>query len=170
MTPWLLVAGLTGVGIWVAVDALGNDDLPTPTVNGSTPTPTPEPKRSTEPSPSPEPAEPSPTPEPGPEETPEPKTKLITENMTVQVLNGTADPSQDDAMANQLSSAGFEVVAIQGSSREYPATTVFWSYAESQEAAELLAERYGWEVAPKPDNLSTQVALHVVVGLDYAPE
>ncbi|MFP5297397.1 MAG: LytR C-terminal domain-containing protein [Actinomycetota bacterium] len=165
--PWIIVAFVVAVGIWLAVDALGNDDIETPEVAGATREPSRTPDREpASPSPSPSP-QPSKSPKPEPSTSPAEEVALITENMTVQVLNGNGDPSADDRMASQLSELGFEVVAVQGSSEEYPSTTVFWSYTESQEAAERLAQRFGWQVAPKPSNLSTTVALHVVVGLDY---
>jgi hypothetical protein len=69
-------------------------------------------------------------------------------------------------MADRLSSLGFEVVAVEGSSRQYPETTVFWSFPAAQEAAERLAGKYGWVAAAKPANLSSTVDLHVVVGSD----
>jgi hypothetical protein len=74
--------------------------------------------------------------------------------------------SADDDMANRLAGLGFEVIALGGANKEYQATTVFWSVADSQEAAERLAERFGWVSGPKPDNLSPSVKLHIVVGLD----
>jgi hypothetical protein len=161
------VSAMVAVGIWLAVDALGNDDIDTPVVAEKSESPSPSPIR---PSKSPR-AEPTPTPtpqaQPSAEPSAEPDVELITENMSVQVLNGTADAAADDRMANQLSELRIEVVAIQGDSRSYELTTVLWSYTESQEAAERLAERFGWQVEPKPDNLSTTVALHVVVGSDY---
>jgi hypothetical protein len=163
----MFVAAVLGVGIWITVDALGNDDLPTPMVAGdSSPSPSPTPKVRATKSPSPTPKEK----ETKPPEDKEPQVELITENISIQVLNGTGDAAVDDAMANQLTELGFEVIAIQGSSKAYDLTTVFWSYAESQEAAERLAERFDWQVGPKPGNLSTQVAVHVVVGFDYTAE
>lgn len=164
--PWLIVSAMVAVGIWLAVDALGNDDIDTPVVAEKSETPSPSakaPSKSPRPDPSPSPSPPAPV----PSTSPEAEVELITENMSVQVLNGTADAAADDRMANQLSELGFEVVAIQGASRSYELTTVLWSYTESQEAAERLAERFGWQVEPKPENLSTTVALHVVVGADY---
>jgi hypothetical protein len=86
--------------------------------------------------------------------------------MTVQVLNGTDDPEADDVMADRLAGLGFEVLSVDSASVPYASTTVLWSYAESRSAARRLAARFGWRVAPKPDNLSTEVALHVVVGAD----
>ncbi len=174
--PWFLVAIVVAVGVWIAVDALGGDGLRTQhpaadsSSSASSPPPSPSPDESEEPSPSPEPTvteEKKPKkPEkddPEPEEPPE----LITAGVTVQVLNGTSFPSADDEMADQLALIGFDVVAVAGSSKAYPTTTVFYSYPEAQEAAERLASRYGWGVSIKPSNLSATVDLHVIVGDDY---
>jgi hypothetical protein len=165
--PWLMIAAVVLVAVTVAVDAVGGDDLEATPVARGTPT---------------EPAvEETPTPEatrvePTPEKTPKPKrtqkqddgseTALITEGVTVQVLNGTGDSGADDRMASRLGALGYEVVAIEGSSRQYPRTTVFWSFPQAQKAAEALAQRFGWVAQPKPSNLSSTVDLHVVVGTD----
>ena len=170
LLPWVLIAAVVVVAVWVAIDAVGRDDeklVPTarntrsaavePTEDPvETPVETPEPEK---------------TKEPEPEETSKPKPdrsendeQLITEDITVQVLNATGDTGADDRMADRLSSLGFEVVSIQGSSKEYSSTTVFWSFPEAQEAAERLAARFGWDSGPKPSNLSSTVDLHVVVG------
>lgn len=169
--PWLVVAGLLGVGIWIGVDAMSNDDeIETPPLTAAeSPTPSPSPSPSPEivsPEPSPTESKPSkkPSAKPSPKRT---EPELITENMTVQVLNGTGNPSADELMADRLAQLGFDVVALGGSSKAYAETTVFWSYTESQEAAEALAAKEGWAVGPKPSNLSTTVALHVIVGDDF---
>ena len=167
--PWLVVAGLLGVGIWIGVDALSNDDeIETPPLTAAespspSPSPTPE-APSAEPSPTETEPSRKPSAKPSPKQT---EPELITENMTVQVLNGTGDPSADELMADRLAQLGFDVVALGGSSKAYATTTVFWSYTESQEAAEALAAKEGWAVGPKPSNLSTTVALHVIVGDDF---
>lgn len=164
--PWVLIAGVVAVGVVVAVDAMSGDEITDPIVASSP---------SERPSPSPSPTEPEPTTtatktaEPKPKKSPKPSPKereLITEGMTVQVLNGTGVASADDDMANRLAQVGFEVVALGGSNKEYAATTVFWSVPEAQDAAERLAERFGWVSGPKPANLSATVRLHVVVGMD----
>lgn len=162
--PWALVALIAVGGVWVGVGALGQDELATkPPVAHASPTP----------SPSETVVEATPT----PVEAPKPKghregvrgdgkVALITDGMTVQVLNGSNDAAADDAMASKLAGLGYQVIAIDGSSVRYTKTTVLWSYAESREAAEALAQHFGWRVEPKPDNLSTSVAMHVIVGDD----
>ncbi|MGH2757306.1 MAG: LytR C-terminal domain-containing protein [Actinomycetota bacterium] len=164
--PWVMIAAVVLVAVWVAVDAVGGNDLDASPTARETAT---EPARET---PTPEETEVEPTPEETP--TPEPtrkqndgrETALITEGITVQVLNGTGDPGADDRMAARLGELGFEVVAVEGSSRQYPETTVFWSFPEAREAAEALAQRFDWASGPKPTNLSSTVDLHVVVGRD----
>lgn len=165
--PWVLIGIFVLAAVYVAVDVVGKDDTKIIPVAGSSSDSSPEE--------TPEPVE-SETPEPVASMTPEPKdTKkpkpdiekpLITEDITVQVLNGTASTEADDAMADRLSSAGFDVVAVQGSSKEYTQTTVYWSFPEAQEAAERLAEKFGWLVDIRPSNLSSTVDIHVVVGSD----
>jgi hypothetical protein len=82
------------------------------------------------------------------------------------VLNGTSAADADDRMADRLAKLGYEVVAVESASKLYERTTVYWAVPSAQKAAEALAEHFGWVSAPKPDNLSTQVSLHVVVGAD----
>lgn len=166
MLPWLLIATVVGVGVWMGVDYLGR--------GGS------EPQRAVSDSPSSvEPSESSPSdtgsetpvvvetsPTPKETRTRPPKKRLITEGITVQVLNGTADPEAGEAMAERLRGLGFNVVAVEFSSTNYKETTVFWSVPDSQDAAEALAERFGWASDLKPENLADTVSMHVVVGKD----
>lgn len=166
--PWILIGAFVLAAVYVAVDVVGKDD--TKITPASKPTRTSAPAEETT-----APVE-TETPEPVESETPEPDETepddggsdkpLITEDITVQVLNGTASTEADDRMADRLSTLGYEVVAVQGSSKQYTETTVFWSFPGAQEAAERLAERFGWEAAMKPSNLSSTVDLHVVVGSD----
>ena len=172
--PWILIALVVVVAVWFLVKAIGGDEV-APTAADSSPTPTAE----ASPSPtqteeivvaSPKPtaskrAKPKSKPKPTKTEAPQ-EVALITEGMNVQVLNGTGDTLADDALADRLAALGFRIEAIDDSSKAYSQTTVFWSYAEAQKAAEALAERMGWLAQPKPENLSASVALHVVVGED----
>lgn len=165
LLPWVMIAAAVIVAVYIAVDAVGKDDTKIPVARSSS---TPQVEETVE-------AEPTPT-EPAPEETPAPEPKetgkakpdvdLITNDITVQVLNGTGATDADDRMADRLSSLGFEVVAVEGSSRQYSDTTVFWSFPAAQEAAERLAAKFDWVAGPKPSNLSSTVDLHVVVGSD----
>lgn len=166
--PWLLIAVVVAVAVWVLVMTLGGEETvdPMPAAGESSPAASPSPTE-TElvlESPSPTPEE---TKSPRPRKTrSEPKKPLITEGINVQVLNSTADTGVDDEVAARLGGLGFRIEAIDDASRAYERTIVYWSYPEAQEAAERLARRFSWEVGPKPDNLSSTVAIHVVVGVD----
>lgn len=166
--PWILVA-VVGVGAVAAgVDSLGDDELQTsPEVTESE-----APKKTPKPAPTPTPvASDTEAPEKKGSDNDEPqeqveKVPLITDGITVQVLNGTSVIGADQNMADRLASLGFAVISVVPASVNYSETTVLWSYAESEEAATRLAVRFGWQVKPKPENLSTQVAIHIVVGAD----
>ena len=157
--PWILVTVVGVSAVWAGVAALGDDELDPS--KGPVVTESEDPKPRGEPTTRATPVEPEETPEEPEEEIP-----LITEGMTVQVLNGTNIAGVDQAMADRLEELGFQVVNVVPAAINYTETTVLWSYAESEDAATRLAERFGWQVKPKPDNLSTQVALHIVVGAD----
>lgn len=166
---WAVIAAVTGAAVWFLVTELGGPDLQKPVASerdrtkndGASPTPTVSGARiaaATE--------TPTPTPTPTPTEPTGDDVKLITEGVSVQILNGTADPGAAQAMADRLGGLGYSVVAVEESSRHYPRTTVFWSAESSREAAEALAGRHGWAAEAKPANLSDEVSLHVVVGAD----
>ena len=168
--PWVMIVAVVLVAVWIAIDAVGGDELTAATRP---------PQTETQPAATQQPTQ---TAEPVPSESQQPKKKkrndrppkkeepvddgLITDGISVQVLNGTGAATADDRMADRLSRLGYQVVAIDGSSRQYSRTTVFWSYPSAREAAERLAERFGWLAALKPDNLSSTVDIHVVVGGD----
>lgn len=168
--PWVLIAVVVGTAVWIAVEAVGGaTEGSTPVAAATTPATTDEPEATPEPeTPKPDKTpEPSaePTAKPTPEPTPEPE-PLITEGITVQVLNATDSGDADDHMADKLSKLGFTVVAVESASSRYDATTVFWSTDAAKDAAQRLADRFGWVAEAKPENLSTTVSLHVVVGAD----
>ena len=164
MLPWLLIAIFVGVAVWLLVSTLGGDDT-TPVARETaspSPTPTAEPSETLVLASPTEEVSPSPKPKPS-------KTKpreLIVEGINIQILNSTSNTEVDDAISERLTDLGFQIENIERASRLYPRTTVFWSYGEAREAAERLAERFGWVAEQKPDNLSDTVALHVVVGED----
>ena len=155
--PWVLIAVVVGTAVWIAVEAVSGASESASPVAASTPTA--EPTEKPEPTPEPETPEPDKTPKPSEE-------PLITEGITVQVLNATDSAEADDRMADKLSKLGFTVVAVESASSRYDATTVFWSTDETKDAAQRLADRFGWVAEAKPENLSTTVSLHVVVGVD----
>ena len=160
---WVTIAVITGISVWLIVNTIGGPEVsPTAAIESrETAEPDPEPTEvSTD-----DPvivASVSPTPEPAETES----TELITEGVTVQVLNGTSQPDAGEAMADRLGGLGYTVVTVEESSQIYEETTVFWSTEESREAAEALAGRFGWQAEPKPENLSSGVSVHVVVGAD----
>jgi hypothetical protein len=184
--PWALVAAVAVTAMWIAVDAIGQEDLdarpPAGASGGRDASPSASPSPSPSSSPSPSPSARS-TPRPGggggdnaeppegegenggqPREKPRP---LITEGVSVQVLNGTSSPTAADAMAARLQDLGFRIEVVAGAT-PYDQTTVFWSSEGAGPAARRLASRFGWIAGPKPANLSADVDLHVVVGADEA--
>ena len=164
--PWVMIAVVIGVALWTAVSAVGSEDFEAPPPVETRSPRTERPDRSPSPTESPTPLE-TESPEPDePDEPDEPRVELLTEGVTVQVLNGTNDPDAAVALSNRLSDLGFEIVAVNEASKLYSETTVFWSSDASREAAERLAERFDWVAELKPANLSDAASLHVVVGQD----
>ena len=168
--PWAIVALAVGAGIVFLVDWVGAPEVRPPPAShvGASPSPT----ASTEvvvATPSPEP---SPTPTPSPKQSASEEdradVKLITQNVNVQVLNGSSDPDAAERMAQRLTTLGFRIESIESASTDYEETTVFWSYAEARRAGVALAKRFDWTAEEKPENLSAEVAVHVVVGADEA--
>jgi hypothetical protein len=169
LLPWLTVAVVVGIGVWFGVGALGRGPLETPSpASRSEPTASPSAELSPSAEPSPvESIEPTPTPEPEPEETAE-ATAPNGKGLAVQVLNGTGVEEANDRVADRLQGMGYEIVNLEGASKGYSSTTVYWSYPEARKPAIRLADFFGWKAGPKPDNLSTTVALHIIVGADEA--
>jgi LytR cell envelope-related transcriptional attenuator len=171
--PWLLVAAVAAVAVVVGVNALGQDELAAnaPPARGDAPAAA-SPSPSPSPTSTPVPVEPSPT--PTPEKTPKserpekPRSPLITDGISVQVLDAADSAGATDALVARLERLGFEIAVVGSASRLYDDTTVFWSSSGSRKAGEALAERFGWVAAPRPANLSPSVDLHLVVGLDEA--
>lgn len=170
--PWVVVAVVALAAVWIAVDALGNDVQPVPVKpqkKAEAPVDDPSPSESVaeetdEPSPSPEPSK-----SPKEDDDDEDKATLITEGVTVQVLNGTSDAEADDRVAEQLEHLGYKIEAINPYLAR-PDTIVFFSSKESQKAAEALAEHFEWPVQPKPEDLSSEVSIHIIVGADELVE
>lgn len=163
---WVVIAAITGVAVWFLVNALGGGGVPPEAVADDRETEAPKPTEEPETEPVVATETPAPV-ETEPEEAPE-DVKLITEGISVQVLNGTTQADAGDSMSTRLTDLGYTVVAVEESSRAYNKTTVFWSSSEAEEAARALADRFGWFAEPKPENLSPDVSLHVVVGADEA--
>ena len=171
VSVWVIVAVATGIAVWVIVNTIGHPELKTALGHEDTtkshhakPTPTPEETVAVVETPIETPV-PTPTPTPRAPKTPH-NQPLQTEGVTVQVLNGTLQDDAGRLMADRLSGLGYSIVAVEESVKTYPDTTVFWSSPASRDAAEALAERFGWIAEPKPANLSPAVSMHVVVGAD----
>lgn len=155
----MLIASVVGTGVWFAVDAVSGEELEEPPVMAADESPRSSPTRS--------PAPPSPSLSPTPTNTQSPSaSELITEGVSIQVLNGTMIAGAEQRVAGELGALGFHIAAVQEATERYEATTVFWSRPEWEPAAAALAARFGWEVAEKPVNLSDEVSIHVVVGAD----
>lgn len=166
--PWALLGIVVGIVAWAGIEMVGGEEMDPPVATADrSPTPSEKPEAPRTESPSPvETAEE--TPDPEPEGEAKVKPKLITKDVTVQVLNATSNSSDaDDMMADKLAKLGYEIVAVGGANRVYQETTVMWSFEESRPIARRLAERFGWTAASKPENLSTTVDIHVVVGDDF---
>lgn len=166
--PWVVV-GVVGLGaLWIALDAIGNavgnEELaPLPKQGAAVVDATPTPPAEADPSPSSEPSS-DPT-DPPKKDKKDKKPDLITEGVSVQVLNGTAEDDADDRLAEELEGLGYEIGAVNPYLAR-PDSIVFWSSEEHRKAAEALAEHLGWPAAPKPDDLSSEVSIHVIVGAD----
>ena len=160
--PWALVAAIVGIGVWIAVDALsGGASGGKPSARLAVGSPAPSNSAGSKASPTP-----SPTGSPTPAHKRHLKPPLITDGITVQVLDATSDPAAGQDMATRLDHLGFQIAVVGPSSAPYSHTTVFWAYPSAKPAAKALAARFDWIAAPKPADLSPQVALHVVVGAD----
>lgn len=88
--------------------------------------------------------------------------------VSVQVLDAVLDDAGATAaeVADQLAADGYQLIAENPAVRVYEQTTVFF-VADNRPAAQQIAEDYGFSVVePAPDNLSSSVDVHVVVGQD----
>lgn len=110
---------------------------------------------------SPQPTEPA-SPPPGAEGDVDPA------SVRVQILDAVLDDGGEAAarIEDELEEAGYQIIAANKAVRRYERTTVFYTEG-NQAAAEQLAARFGFDVVePKPDNLSSGVEIHLVVGAD----
>jgi hypothetical protein len=167
LLPWAMIAAVVGVAVWVAVATVGGQDPGSPALSSGRQTPKEKPS-SAAPVVVKTKTPPPPEKEPEPSDTPEVLPKLITNGVTVQVLNASGSPGVDRTMADKLRGLGFQIAAVVQASKLYDQTTVFWSSNQSRPAAEALAQHFGWPAEPKPANLSADVSVHVVVGEDEA--
>ncbi|HZA41204.1 MAG TPA: LytR C-terminal domain-containing protein [Actinomycetota bacterium] len=166
--PWILIAAIAIAAVWFIVNAVGGrqialeDGNPSRTSSPSdraqpspTETPTPKPSRS----------KPSPSPKRSPKGD---RDDLITEGVTVQVVNGTGGiEGAAAAMADRLASLGYRVEAMV-TGLTVDRTAVNWSTESDREAAVALAAHFGWASGPASPNLTRDVDIHVIVAPDEA--
>ena len=165
LLPWTIVTVIALAAVWIAVDALGGDVRPASSnepgkqpVAGASDDPSAE---ATDDS-----SEGSPSPDPVPKKEREKGGgELIIQGVSVQVLNGTDDVDADDRLAGELESLGFEIAAVNRYVKSKK-TVVYWSSGASQAAAEAIGDRFDWEVEPKPEELSSEVSVHILIGAD----
>ena len=166
--PWILIAAVLIAAVWLLVNAVGGREIAFE--NGN-------PSRSSSPSAE---ADPTPTETPTPKpsrsrSSPEPtrsprgdRDDLITDGVTVQVVNGTGGIEGAAAtMADRLASLGYRVEAIV-TGLTVDQTAVYWSTDSDREAAVALASHFGWTSAPASPNLTREVDVHVIVAPDEA--
>ena len=177
--PWTVLAVVALGATWIAIDALGNDAAPrtSETRGDKAPSGGGAPGGSAgDPSGDPEPAEdPEPMKDRKKNEKNDEKDKtsggggedveLVADGISLQVLNGTDQPGLDDAWADKFEGLGFEIAAVNPYTSTKK-TIVYWSSVDSQEAARLLGDRFGWSAQPKPEELSGEVDVHVFLGAD----
>jgi LytR cell envelope-related transcriptional attenuator len=168
--PWILIAGVAIAAVWFIVNAVGGrqialeDGRPSGTSSptaGDEPTPTE--------SPTPKPLAPSPSPEPTrPPKRDRDAGDLITDGVTIQVVNGTGGvEGAAAAMADRLATLGYRVEAIvTGLTTDQ--TAVYWSTESDRQAAVALATHFGWASGPASPNLTRDVDIHVIVAPDEA--
>lgn len=167
------VATTGGTDDGAAAGTDGTSDGPTATdatPDGPTVDPTPPSE------PGPEPASETPSPDPDPTSGPTPTRTATSDgavapsSVSVQVLDAVLDDGSTAAndVEQRLRADGYRVVANNKASRTYEVTTVFYTPGHEAQARQI-ADAYGWsKVEPKPDNLSSSVHVHVVVGHDEA--
>jgi hypothetical protein len=96
-----------------------------------------------------------------------PDTGFDPATISVQVLDGYQLDGGDaaNAIAEQLRTAGYDIIA-ENPAIAYEVTTVLWTAGFEAQARQVAEEIGAAEVREQPGNLSTQVAVHVVVGAD----
>ncbi len=102
----------------------------------------------------------------------DPASQVDPGEISIQVLDavGRDGGAAARATADELRSAGYNVVVINGSSRSYTVTTVFWSEGQGP-GGRAVAATLGTSEArrtPAEVRLSDSVDVHVVVGSDRA--
>lgn len=105
--------------------------------------------------------------EPADEEPAEEPTTIEPSTISVQVLDGYQSDggAAANGVATELRDAGYNVIAENPALR-YDVTTVLWTAGHEAEARQVAAAIGAPEAREQSGNLSTQVAVHVVVGSD----
>jgi hypothetical protein len=88
--------------------------------------------------------------------------------VTVQVLNGVWVTGLAHRVADQVRTAGYDVVAAKTALGSYSVSRVYYTDGHRADA-EAFKDRFPAfaMVEPAPANLSRRVALHAVIGKDY---
>src|SRR5215204_43322 len=88
--------------------------------------------------------------------------------VTVQVLNGVWVTGLAHRVADQVRTAGYDVVAARTALGSYSVSRVYYTDGHRADA-EAFKDRFPAfaVVEPAPANLSRRVALHAVIGKDY---
>jgi len=112
---------------------------------------------------------PSPIELPGipPEEQPTAQPSAVTSGMTVQVLDGVGDGERARSAASRLEELGYQVVALNVSSRQAAETSVLYTEGNEAAAEQLVATDPRFGTVGANDRFSADVALHVVIGADW---
>jgi len=159
----LVGALFAGVGAWQDGDTTGGDEV-------AAPEPAPEPAPAPAPEPEPEP-EPEPASEPEESEAEEPPADgPRPEDVSVQLLDGTAGDAAVTRARTTLTDAGFRIAATR-SARAYDVSTIFYTVGFEDEGR-LVGRTLGvTEIRPMTDlpaerRLSDGVMVHVVLGAD----
>lgn len=83
---------------------------------------------------------------------------------TVQVLEAGGGSAAVDAVVSALEAIGYEVVAINDSSRDVTTTTVYFTEGDEPQAEGLRARDPRFQEVEPNQGLSEQVDIHVLVG------
>ena len=167
--PWALIAGVMAVALVLALDAVGGPGEPPPKAgDGVTESPSSTlPSLDKEPPTPPADSTPSTEPtQPGDPSDKKPPPSNLGAGISVQILNGPESESVAERLEKRLQGLGYVIVATSPTVGNHPRTTVHWSTTADKEDAQALADAFGWHAEPRPDNLSTTVNVHVVIGAD----
>lgn len=87
--------------------------------------------------------------------------------MTVQVLDGVGDGERTRSAARRLEELGYEVVAVNVSSRQAADTSVLYTEGNRAAAEQLVATDPRFGTVGANDRFAADVTLHVVIGVDW---